>query len=200
MQFDPLLHTLAQRRGFRTYLTGLLMPRDRSKTLTVLVGAEPLVQAQAAEVQQLQFFLSEAAWNAEAITERRLLLLAQAPVSAPSATGVLMIDDTGDRKHGHSTDHVSRQYLGSIGKTDNGIVAVTSLWADEQHYYPLHVEPYTPMPHELACWARTEQRYWSEYSSDGQTRHCMMFSPAKVDQRGQRALRPLGMPRKRQGN
>src|SRR5437762_9591607 len=40
--------------------------------------------------------------------------------------------------------HVARQYLGSVGKTDNGIVAVTSLWADERIYYPLHVQPYTP--------------------------------------------------------
>jgi hypothetical protein len=36
-------HALAQRYGFRTNLAGLLMPRDRSKTLTALVGAEPLV-------------------------------------------------------------------------------------------------------------------------------------------------------------
>ena len=61
-QFDPLLQMPAQRHGFRTYLSGLLLPRDRPKTLTALVGAEPLVQAQAAEVQRLQFFLSEAAW------------------------------------------------------------------------------------------------------------------------------------------
>jgi hypothetical protein len=27
---------------------------------------------------------------------------------------------------------------------DNGIVAVSSLWADERVYYPLHVRPYTP--------------------------------------------------------
>jgi SRSO17 transposase len=144
VQFDPLFHTLAQRQGFRTYLAGLLMPRDRSKTLTALVGAEPLVQAQAAEVQRLQFFLSEATWDADTITAQRLSLLLQTPESAPSASGVLVIDDTGDRKDGHATDHVSRQYLGSVGKTDNGIVAVTSLWADERHYYPLHVEPYTP--------------------------------------------------------
>ena len=39
--------------------------------------------------------------------------------------------------------YVGRQYLGSIGKIDNGIVAVTSLWADEHVYYPLHVRPYT---------------------------------------------------------
>jgi hypothetical protein len=39
---------------------------------------------------------------------------------------------------------VARQYLGSVGKTDNGIVAVSSLWADERVYWPVHVQPYTP--------------------------------------------------------
>ena len=144
VQFDSLFQTLAQRRGFRTYLSGLLLPRDRSKTLTALVGAEPLVQAQAAEVQRLQFFLSEAAWDGEAINARRLALLADEPATSASAEGVLIIDDTGDRKDGSATDHVARQYLGSVGKIDNGIVAVTTLWANEDRYYPLHVMPYTP--------------------------------------------------------
>ena len=139
VQFDPLLKTPAQRRGFRTYLSGLLLPRERSKTLTALVGAEPLVQAQAAEVQRLQFFLSEAAWDGEAVNAKRLALLLAEPATAPSAAGVLVIDDTGDRKDGSATDHVARQYLGSVGKVDNGIVAVTTLWADEDCYYPLHV-------------------------------------------------------------
>jgi SRSO17 transposase len=66
------------------------------------------------------------------------------PVTRPHEKGVLVIDDTGDRKDGTKTDHVARQYLGSVGKIDNGIVAVTSLWADERVYYPLHVRPYTP--------------------------------------------------------
>ena len=109
-----------------------------------MVGAEPLVQAQAAEVQRLQFFLSEVAWDAEAINARRLALLLAEPATAPSAQGVLVIDDTGDRKDGSATDHVARQYLGSVGKVDNGIVAVTTLWANEERYYPLHVLPYTP--------------------------------------------------------
>jgi hypothetical protein len=144
VQFDSLFQTLAQRHGFRTYLSGLLLPRDRSKTLTALVGAEPLVQAQAAQVQRLQFFLSDAAWDAKAINARRLALLAAEPATASLPEGVLIIDDTGDRKDGSATDHVARQYLGSVGKIDNGIVAVTTLWADEARYYPLHVAPYTP--------------------------------------------------------
>ena len=55
-----------------------------------------------------------------------------------------MIDETGDRKDGHKTAHVGRQYLGNVGKIDNGVVSVTSLWADERVYYPLETEPSTP--------------------------------------------------------
>lgn len=143
-QFDLLFTTRAQRRGFRDYLAGLLLPRDRHKTLTALAGAEPIVEAQAAPVQRLQFFLSEATWDAEAVTAQRLALLSREAPTAPHAGGVLVIDDTGDRKAGTATAHVARQYLGSVGKVDTGIVAVTSLWADERLYCPLHVEPYTP--------------------------------------------------------
>ena len=41
-RFDDLFGSLAQRRGFREYLAGLLAPRDRNKTLTALAGAEPV--------------------------------------------------------------------------------------------------------------------------------------------------------------
>ena len=57
---------------------------------------------------------------------------------------MLVIDETADRKDGHKTAHVGRQYLANLGKTDNGVVSVSSLWADERVYYPLEVEPYTP--------------------------------------------------------
>ena len=145
-QFDALFGSLAQRRGLRDYLQGLLLPRDRNKTLTALAGAEPVLGAQHAAVQGLQFFLSESAWDHERVNQRRLELLLGDPATRPHEGGVLVIDDTGDRKDGRHTAHVARQYLGSVGKTDNGIVAVTSLWADERVYWPAHVVPYTPAP------------------------------------------------------
>ena len=95
--------------------------RPVPKTLAALAGAEPL--AQAAEVQRLQFFLCEAVWDAEAINARRLALLA----TSASVHGVYIIDDTGHRKDGSTTNHVARQYLGSVGKIDNRIVTVTTL-------------------------------------------------------------------------
>src|SRR5262252_11239413 len=102
-QFDPLFGTLAQRRNFREYLQGLLLPRDRSKTLTALAGAEPVVAAQAGAVQRLQCFLSESPWEAEAVNACRLGLLFSEPATVPHANGVLVIDDTGDRKDGTHT-------------------------------------------------------------------------------------------------
>jgi SRSO17 transposase len=143
-QFDPLWGSLAQRRGFRAYLQGLLLPRDRNKTLTCLAGAEPVVGAQQGAVQGLQFFLSESPWDHEAVNQRRVELLVADPATRPHERGVLVLDDTGDRKDGRHTAHVARQYLGSVGKTDNGIVAVTSLWADERVSWPVHFVPYTP--------------------------------------------------------
>src|SRR5919202_3989003 len=143
-RFDDLFTTLAQRRGFREYLQGLLLPRDRHKTLTALAGAEPASQAQAAPVQSLQLFLSESTWDAGAVNARRLELVCADPATMPHEGSVLVIDDSGDRKAGTKTAHVARQWLGSLGKTDNGIVAVTSLWADERVYWPVDVVAYTP--------------------------------------------------------
>src|SRR3954451_16590579 len=137
-QFDGLFARLAQRRGLRAYLQGLLLPRDRNKTLTALAGVEPVVGAQHATVQELQWFLSESAWDADRVNQRRLELLRADPATTAHEQGVLVIDDTADRKAGTKTAHVARQYLGSLGKTDNGIVAVTSLWADERLCWPVH--------------------------------------------------------------
>src|SRR5436190_4943390 len=142
--FDPVLGRLPQRRGFRDYLVGLLAPRDRNKTLTGLADTEPVVGAQHREAQRLQFFLSESSWDHEQVNRVRVRLLVDDPATRPHERGVLVIDDSGDRKDGRHTDHVARQYLGSVGKIDNGIVCVSSLWADERVYWPVHLVPYTP--------------------------------------------------------
>ncbi len=146
-RFDDLFHSLAQRRGFREYLGGLLAPRERNKTLTCLAGAEPVAGAQHPAVQRLQFFLSESRWDPERVNTRRLELLRADPATAPHGGGVLVIDDSGDRKDGAKTAHVGHQYLGRYGKTDNGVVTVTTVWADERVYYPVHAVPYTPARH-----------------------------------------------------
>ncbi len=145
--FDPLFGKSNQREGFRRYVEGLLLPSERHKTLTGLVNTEPLVGAQLPRAQKLQWFLSESDWDERQVQAERLKVLREDPATAPTKDGVLVIDEHGDRKDGHKTAHVSRQYLANLGKIDNGVVSVSSLWADERVYYPIDVEPYTPAPY-----------------------------------------------------
>ena len=67
-RFDDLFGSLAQRRGFREYLAGLLAPRDRNKTLTALAGAGPVTGARHPAVQRLRFFLSESRRDPDQVT------------------------------------------------------------------------------------------------------------------------------------
>ena len=53
----------------------------------------------------------------------------------------------GDRKDGTKTAHVGHQWLGRYGKTDNGVVTVTTLRADERLCYPVHAMPYLTARH-----------------------------------------------------
>ncbi|MFF4346339.1 transposase [Streptomyces sp. NPDC001530] len=122
-------------------------PRERNKTITCLAGAEPVTGAGMPGVQRLQFFLSESPWEAEQVNDRRLELLREQPATALHDGGVIVIDDSGDRKDGMATEHVGRQWLGRYGKTDKGIVTVTTVWTDGRMYYPLHATPYTPAHH-----------------------------------------------------
>ena len=103
--------------------------------------------AQHPAVQRLQFFLSESRWDPERVNDRRLELLLADPATAPHDGGVLVTGDSGDRKDGTRTAHVGHQWLGRYGKTDNGVVTVTTVWADERLYYPVHAVPYTPARH-----------------------------------------------------
>lgn len=61
----------------------------------------------------------------------------------------------------------------------------------------------TVMPHELAAWSTHEKRFWSQYSPDGQVRHCMRHAPVPVDHTGRRTIRIFGgrktMPREENG-
>src|SRR5215216_1954086 len=147
--FDDLFLARAQHEGFRRYLEGLLLPIERNKTLTALANTEPVVGAQRKEAQSLQWFLSESGWDPQQINRRRIELLLEAdPKMVPDdGGGVLVIDEHGDRKWGKKTAHVGRQWLANIGKTESGVVSVTSLLADEKIYWPVNFEPYTPAHH-----------------------------------------------------
>lgn len=59
-------------------------------------------------------------------------------------TLILLIDETGDRKKGKQTNYVKRQYIGNLGKRENGIVAVTAYGLVDGMILPLTFEVYKP--------------------------------------------------------
>ena len=56
----------------------------------------------------------------------------------------VVIDETGDRKKGKKTDYVARQYLGSIGKIDNGMVSVNAYGVYCHITFPLMFKVFKP--------------------------------------------------------
>ena len=111
-------HLFAEVRSFENFQAlhlGLLSPLPR-KTLPALAHFLGLENAQG-----LHHLLTTPHLDTSALRARRLELALGAIGPLPVT---LMIDETGDRKKGSTTDYVSRQYLGSLGKIDNGLVTV----------------------------------------------------------------------------
>lgn len=73
--------------------------------------------------QSLHHFLTTSPWQSHTFQQQRLRLILE---TLGDRKIVLVIDDTGDRKKGHHTDYLKRQYIGNLGKIENGIVAVTA--------------------------------------------------------------------------
>lgn len=111
---------------------GVLVADERNKTLTALANTEPVVGAQRKEAQSLQWFLTESGRDPEKVSRRRVQLILEEPGTAPDESGALVIDEIGARKDGKATAHFGQQYFGGIGKIDNGVVSVSSLYADER--------------------------------------------------------------------
>ena len=134
--FDDLLPRYEERTALRQYLIGLLLPREHNKTLVELGAIVP-----GADRQRLHHFLHDAPWDADALNRRRLAQWQAHPYLGPHAQGVLIVDETGDPKRGQRIVLAAQQYLGKLGHVANGVVAVTSHWADGSRHVPLGVKP-----------------------------------------------------------
>jgi len=91
--------------------------------------------------QSLHHFMANSPWSVEELRERRLSLTLKA-LKEQKIT--VIIDETGDRKKGKKTDYVARQYLGSVGKIDRGIVTVNAYGVYENITFPLVFKIFKP--------------------------------------------------------
>ncbi len=135
-KFDDLLRNKAQKREFRHYLGGLLGESERKNLYQMAKDAVGVTY------HKLHHFLTEATWSAEQINERRLEVMNQCNQTRISRGFSLIVDDSGHRKSGNFTAGVGRQYIGEIGKTDNGNVVVTTHLYDGKKSLPLDIGLY----------------------------------------------------------
>ncbi len=91
--------------------------------------------------QSLHHFISKSPWSTTELRTRRLSIILEA-LKGRSIT--VIIDETGDRKKGNKTDYVARQYLGSIGKIDRGMVSVNAYGIYENITFPLIFKVFKP--------------------------------------------------------
>jgi SRSO17 transposase len=102
-----------------TYCRGLLSDLQR-KTV------EPIALASGCAVRTLQEFLRDHAWDYAQVRARLQRHVAGHLAGVPDdgLGNVGLIDETSALKSGDRTPGVQRQYLGCVGKIDNGIVTV----------------------------------------------------------------------------
>jgi SRSO17 transposase len=115
-QYRGLFHNVRHFEQFTALHLGLLA-ETRHKSVPRLgrtVHADP---------QALHHFLAKADWSVNDLRTKRLELLRQALGETPF---ILCIDETGDRKKGHTTDYVAHQYIGNLHTLANGVVSVNA--------------------------------------------------------------------------
>ncbi len=91
--------------------------------------------------QSLHHFITESPWQVLDLKSQRLNIILQ---TLQGREINLIIDETGDKKKGDKTDYVKRQYIGNLGKIENGIVAVTAYGLFKGMTFPLTFKIYKP--------------------------------------------------------
>lgn len=142
---------------FDTYCRGLLSDLPRK-------SVEPIALAAGTAVRTLQEFLVTCTWDEQAarqVLHRRMAeQLAELP---PDPLGVIgVIDETSAVKKGDKTPGVQRQYLGCVGKIDNGVVTVHVGLAKGAFQTLLDADLYLPQ-----SWAADRERCRAAGIPDG---------------------------------
>lgn len=109
------------------------LPRKSLPAIARAVGLE--------DGQPLHHFIAQARWD---VTDFRARRLERIKKVLYGRTIILCIDETGDRKKGETTDYVARQYIGNLGKIDNGIVSVNAYAVVDGITFPLLFKVYKP--------------------------------------------------------
>ncbi|MGF2011316.1 IS701 family transposase, partial [Nostoc sp. DedVER01b] len=133
--YDSLFEDVRNFEAFKYLHLGMLS-EIRNKSLPEIAKIAGLKDG-----QSLHHFLRDALWDVKKLREIRLWLT---KILIGEREIILCIDETGDKKKGKATDYVTRQYIGNLGKTENGIVSVNAYGVVDGITYPLMFKIFKP--------------------------------------------------------
>ena len=129
------------KRAARNYCIGLLLP-GRRKNMT---GVANRLNVDNNVVQQ---FISDSPWDYKSVVLTNMMAMSDL---LSTKDGVFVVDDTGQAKKGNQSPGVARQYSGTLGKTDNCQIIVSTDYAisgvarnADAIYWPMLMELYLP--------------------------------------------------------
>jgi SRSO17 transposase len=142
-RFDDCFARKDTRAHLSVYVNGQLSDLPRK-------SVEPIALAADMPVRTLQEFLSQHRWQEDLARDRLQQIVAEEHAH-PHSVGI--IDETSFVKQGKKTPGVQRQYLGTVGKQQNGIVTVHLAYAADDFHCLLDGELFLP-----ESWARDPAR------------------------------------------
>jgi hypothetical protein len=137
-KFDNIFSEQSQKDNFRFYGTGLLLEIKRKNIQYMSLHTIGSVY------QSEHHFIHDAPWYEQALNKQRVDTMENITPTKSCKDGYVIFDDTGNPKSGNSTFATDRQWIGSLGKVDNGQVVVTSHYADSRKDWPIDLRPYMP--------------------------------------------------------
>lgn len=124
-RFDPLFGRTETRNWAREYVGGLLMDMERKNCWQIAEARK--IPAQ--NLKSLQHFLYGSPWPWRPVIAELGRLVDE---HLGSDDGIVVVDESGVRRWGDKSVGIGRQYLGSVGKVDNGQVGVYLTYAAPQ--------------------------------------------------------------------
>ncbi len=121
--------------SFKYIIVGILSDIKR-KSLPAIASSLGLKNEQG-----LLHFITDSPWESKELEKRRLNIILEV---LEGREIIVIIDETGDAKKGKTTDYVKRQYIGNLGKIENGIVSVNAYAYCDGVTFPLKSKVFKP--------------------------------------------------------
>lgn len=141
--FVASLRRLEPREHAQVYITGLLSDLERKNT-------ESIAYIHDQERVNLQRFIGSATWEHQPLLEE---LACQVGSELGEDDGVIVFDPSGHKKCGNDSVGVQRQWLGRLGKIDNGQVGIYMGYASRKEHALADMRLYLPKD-----WAKDKAR------------------------------------------